>query len=150
MNPITYAEFGKTAEAARSAMTALSKSALDLGLDKGISELVKLRVSQINGCAFCIAFHLKVLRTLNVSQAKLDMLPVWHEAAEFCDAERAALGWAEEMTAMAEVAPAEESREALHAYFSREQIIGLNISIAGINAWNRMAVAFGFSPADVP
>jgi AhpD family alkylhydroperoxidase len=150
MNRVTYAEFGKTAEAARNAMTALSKSALDLGLDKGISELVKLRVSQINGCAFCIAFHLKVLRGLNVSQAKLDMLPVWHESHEFSDADRAALGWAEEMTAMAEAAPAEESREALDAHFSREQIIGLNISIAGINAWNRMAVAFGFSPADVP
>ena len=91
MNRITYAEFGKTAEAARNAMTALSKSALDLGLDKAISELVKLRVSQINGCAFCVAFHLKVLRGLNVSQAKLDMLPVWQESSEFSDADRAAL-----------------------------------------------------------
>ncbi|HEY4075729.1 MAG TPA: carboxymuconolactone decarboxylase family protein [Rhizomicrobium sp.] len=150
MSHVSYADFAKTAEGARNAMTALSKSALDLGLDKGISELVKLRVSQINGCAFCIAFHLKVLRGLHVPQAKLDMLPVWHEAPEFSDAERAALGWAEEMTAMAEAAPAEESREALAPHFSREQIMGLNISIAGINAWNRMAVAFGFTAAEVP
>lgn len=145
---LSYAEFGRTAASARAAMTALSKSALDLGLDKTVSELVKLRVSQINGCAFCMAFHLKLLRSYGAEQGKLDLLSVWRECPDFTPAERAALAWAEDMAHMAEAAPREENHAALQAHFSHEQIVGLNISIASINAWNRIAVAFGFSPAD--
>jgi AhpD family alkylhydroperoxidase len=146
---LSYAEFSEVAADTRTAMTALSKSALDLGLDKTISELVKTRVSQINGCAFCVAFHLKQLRGLNVDQARLDMLAVWRESTAFSVAERAALAWAEETARMTDRLPREDIRENLTAHFSREQIIGLNVTIASINAWNRMAVAFGFSPADI-
>lgn len=149
MSRITYAQFGQSAGTARTALTALSKQAFDLGLDKTISELVKLRVSQINACAFCVGFHLKVLRDLGVAQAKLDLIAVWHEVSDFSEAERTALAWAEELTALADATPSQESRAALADHFSPEQIIGLNITIATINAWNRLGVAFGFSPAEV-
>lgn len=146
---VSYAAFGQSAADTVKALAALSKSALDRGLDKVISELVKLRVSQINGCAFCIAYHLKMLRNYHVDQGKLDMVVAWREAGLFSAAERAALAWAEEMALMAEAEPRETTKAALDAHFTPDQIIGLNISIASINAWNRLAVAMGFSPADV-
>jgi AhpD family alkylhydroperoxidase len=146
---LSYAQFDQQANAARAALTALSKSAIDLGLDKVISELVKLRVSQINGCGFCVAFHRKMLRGLNVAQGKLDLIAVWPEAPDFSPAERAALAFAEDMTRLAMTPPSGASYDALSEHFSDSQIIGLNISIAGINAWNRLGVAFGFSPTDI-
>ena len=112
---LSYAEFGQTAAAARAAMTALSKAALDLGIDKTVSELVKLRTSQINGCAFCMAFHLKLLRSYGVEQRKLDLLSVWRESPDFTPAERAALAWAEDMARMADAAPREDIHAALQA-----------------------------------
>jgi AhpD family alkylhydroperoxidase len=145
---LSYAEFGKSAASARAALTALSKSAAELGLDQAVSELVKLRVSQINGCAFCIAYHLKVLRGLGVAQGKLDLIAAWRESPDYTPAERAALDWAEAMSRIAIAAPDEVGFQALAAHFNREQVIGLNITIATINAWNRLGVAFGFSPAD--
>lgn len=146
---LPYAEFGKTAAAAQTALAALSQSASDLGLDRTVSELVKARVSQINGCAFCLAYHLKMLRGLEVEQARLDLIAAWRESPNFSDAERAALAWAEEMTHMDDRAPSEEVYEQLKAHFSQDQIIGLNISIASIHAWNRLAVGLSFSPADL-
>ena len=146
---ISYVEFGQSGADTLKALRALSQSALDRGLDKTLSELIKLRVSQINGCAFCIAYHLKMLRSLQVDPAKLDTVVAWREAALFSEAEQAALTWAEELSLMAGAAPREETKAALAAHFTPEQIIGLNISIASINAWNRLAVAMGFTPADV-
>ena len=90
---ISYAEFGQTGADTLKALAAVSKSALDRGLDKAISELVKLRVSQINGCAFCIAYHLKVLRGLNFDQTKPDTVVAWRSrAVQRCRAGRASLG----------------------------------------------------------
>jgi alkylhydroperoxidase family enzyme len=96
-----------------------------------------------------VAFHLKMLRGLNVDQATLDMLAVWRESPAFSAAERAALAWAEETARMPDGLPREETHSALAAHFSHEQIVGLNVTIASINAWNRMAVAFGFSPTEI-
>jgi len=146
---ISYAEFGRTGADTLKALAAVSKSALDRGLDKALSELIKLRVSQINGCAFCIAYHLKVLRGLNFDQAKLDTVAAWREAALFSDGEQAALAWAEELSLMAGATPRDETKAALAAHFTPDQIIGLNITIASINGWNRLAVSMGFIPADV-
>jgi AhpD family alkylhydroperoxidase len=148
MPRLSYTEFGTSAAAARAALTALSKSAMDLGLDKTVSELVKLRVSQINGCAFCIAFHLKMLRGQGVAQGKLDLISAWQESGDYSPAERAALEWAEAMTHIAQAAPDGADYDALAQHFSRDQITALNISIAAINAWNRLGVAFGFSPSE--
>lgn len=149
MSPrISYTAFGQHAAAARTGLTALSRTALELGLDQALCELVKLRVSQINGCAFCLAYHLKLLRRLKVGQDRLDQLAAWREAEIFSPAERAALAFAEEMTRIAMALPDGRSYEALGAYFSEKQIVGLGLVVAEINAWNRMAVAFHFSPSD--
>jgi AhpD family alkylhydroperoxidase len=145
----SYKDIGGTIASSYAAIGAFSRSAHEHGLDKPLAELVKLRVSQINGCAFCVAVHLKFARALAVEQAKLDLVAVWRESPVFSPAEKAALAWAEEMARMPEARPSDAVREALADHFSHDQIIGLNIAIASISAWNRMAVAFGFSPADI-
>jgi AhpD family alkylhydroperoxidase len=131
------------------AMAALSQSAHEHGLDKALAELVKLRISQINGCAFCVAIHLKFARAQAVDQAKLDLVAVWRESPVFSPAEKAALAFAEEMARLPDGPPDEKRRDALAAHFSHDQIIGLTIAVATISAWNRLAVSFGFSPADI-
>ena len=91
---IAYATFQKTAPAAQAALLAMGKAADESGLDKEIIELVKLRVSQINNCAFCLQIHLTVARRLAIPQDKLDLVATWHEAGIFSDREGAALAWA--------------------------------------------------------
>ena len=145
---VSYPEFQREAAETYAAMVAFSRSAVAFGVDKGLTELVKVRVSQINGCAFCVAYHLKLARGLDVEAAKLDMLAVWREAVSFTPAERAALAWAEDMANMPNDLPSLDTHKTLQQHFDHRQIIGLNIALANINAWNRMAVAFGFSPAD--
>jgi AhpD family alkylhydroperoxidase len=143
---ITYAEFTAAAAGARPALDALAKATHDTGLDPVISELVKLRASQINGCAFCAAHHLKVLRGHGVEQRKLDLLAVWHDSPGFSPAERAALAWAETLTHMAAGGVQDAVFDALNAHFSKAEIIGLTLSAATINLWNRLGVGFRFPP----
>jgi AhpD family alkylhydroperoxidase len=88
---ISYETFQATATAARSALTALGKAVDEAGLDKALTELVKLRVSQINGCAFCTQFHLTTARQAGGDAAKLDLVAVWRDAGVFSARERAAL-----------------------------------------------------------
>ena len=92
---ISYETFQKTAPGAQAALLAMGKSTEESGLDKTIVELAKLRVSQINNCAFCLQIHLNVSRRLGVPQEKLDLVATWHEAGIFSDKECAALAWAE-------------------------------------------------------
>ena len=144
-----YKDLTTTIGSTYEAISAFSKSAHEHGLDKTLAELMKLRVSQINGCAFCAAIHLKFARALGIDQTKLDLIAVWRESPVFSSSEKAALAWAEELARMPDGLPREALRDELAAHFSQDQIIGLTIAIASISAWNRMAVTFGFSPADI-
>jgi AhpD family alkylhydroperoxidase len=97
---ISYEEFSKIAAPVQDALLALGKIADDAGLDKVLTELVKLRASQINGCAFCLQLHLNVARKLGVPTKKLDPVGVWPETDVFSPREMAALEWTEALTAL--------------------------------------------------
>ncbi|ALN71153.1 carboxymuconolactone decarboxylase family protein [Aureimonas sp. AU20] len=133
--------FRTTAPAAYAALFTLGKAVDEAGFDKRLSELVKLRVSQINGCAFCVAFHLNVARRIGVEAAKLDLLAVWRESPAFSPREKAALAFAEHLTLPGARASAEAAPP---AGFSPEDTLLLTLVVAQINAWNRIAGGLHF------
>ncbi|MDX2205526.1 MAG: carboxymuconolactone decarboxylase family protein [Hyphomicrobiaceae bacterium] len=143
---VSYEDFGRRAANVRAAMAALGAAVDASGLDKGLTELVKLRASQINGCAFCIQYHLSVMRKLGVPAAKIDLLPAWREAGIYSPREKAALAWTETLTAMGP----ESAPDAIHAQvleqFSPEEALFLTVAIGTINQWNRIAVGLRFAP----
>ena len=142
----SYARFQETAPAAVAALRALTKAVEDAGLEKDLIEIVKLRVSQINGCAFCLAFHLDVARRLGIAQDKLDLVAAWRDAPVFSARERAALAFAEQATLMAAAPAAVDAHGALLAEFSEAEAMHLMVAIATINAWNRIAGGLHFPP----
>ena len=143
---LTYDAFRKIAPAAHDALLAMGKSADESGVDKQIIELVKLRVSQINNCAFCLQIHLNVSRRLGVPQEKLDLVATWHEAGIFSDKECAALAWAETLTRLDGRSVPDEAYEGVRRHFGEDEVIALSVAIANINAWNRLGAAFRFAP----
>lgn len=143
---ITYARFNEIAASARSALLALGKAADDAGLDKALSEIVKVRVSQINGCAFCLALHLDIARKLGVPAEKLDLLVVWREAGVFTEREQAALAWAEALTYCSEPADHDALYAGLRSHLTETEAVFLTVAIGTINQWNRIAGSLGFAP----
>jgi len=143
---IAYETFQKTAPAAQAALLAMGKSTEESGLDKTLVELAKLRVSQINNCAFCLQIHLNVARRLGVTQEKLDLVASWHEAGIFSEKECAALAWAETLTRLADRSVPDEAYEAARRHFSEGELLFLSTAVATINAWNRLGAAFRFAP----
>ena len=143
---IPYDAFAKIAPIAQSSLIAMGRQADESGIDKTIIELVKLRVSQINNCAFCLQIHLNVSRRIGVPQEKLDLVATWHEAGIFSDREGAALAWAETLTRLADRSVPNEAYEAVRRHFSEDEVIALSVAIANINAWNRLGAAFRFAP----
>jgi len=143
---IAYETFQKTAPGAQAALLAMGKSTEESGLDKSIVELAKLRVSQINNCAFCLQIHLNVSRRLGVPQDKLDLVATWHEAGIFSEKECAALAWAETLTRLADRSVPDAAYDAVRKHFSADEVIALSVAIANINAWNRLGAAFRFAP----
>jgi AhpD family alkylhydroperoxidase len=143
---IDYPAFNQFAPAATAALSALSKAAADSGLDKQLIELLKIRASQINGCAFCVQYHLNLARKANLSQTKLDLVAVWREAGIFNAKEMAALAWTEELTRITPSGIADDVYESVRKQFSESELAFLSSAVAAINAWNRIAIAFRFTP----
>lgn len=111
-------------------------------LDKNLVELVNMRVSQINGCAYCLDMHSKDLRAAGETEQRLYLLSAWREVSFYTEKERAALGWAEAVTLIAEGEVPDEVYEQAREQFSEEELIDLTLAVAAINSWNRMNVAF--------
>jgi AhpD family alkylhydroperoxidase len=143
---VSYEAFAKLAAPARAALTALGKTVDDSGLDKGLGEIIKLRASQINGCAFCVQYHLNVARKLGVAAEKLDLVAVWREAGIFSPREMAALAWTEALTEMTPEVTSDSAYAALLEHFDASEAVFLTIAIGTINQWNRIAVALRFAP----
>jgi len=139
--------FEAAAPEARAALTALSKAAADAGLDKQLIELIKIRASQINGCAFCVAFHLNLARKLRVSETKLDLVAVWREAGVFSPREMVALEWTEELTNITPHGVSDEVYAAAVVVFEEKELAALTTAVVSINAWNRIAMAYRFTPS---
>ena len=146
----SYERFQKAAPAARAALLAMGKAVDDSGLEKTLTELVKIRVSQINGCAFCIRFHLDLARRIGIDTVKLDLVAAWRDAGIYSARELAALDWAEQVTKLADHHWGESAYAALHEHFSIGEVLNLTVAIANINAWNRIAGALHFPlPAEL-
>ncbi|MGA0532612.1 carboxymuconolactone decarboxylase family protein [Hansschlegelia sp. KR7-227] len=110
-------------------------------------ELVFLRISQINGCAYCLDLHTRALISNGVTPRKLTLVQVWREAGRvFEDRERAALRWAETVTRVAETAIPDEDFKAVSAVFDEKEVVDLTIAIGLMNAFNRIAIGFRRSP----
>ena len=128
---------GAAVQGLRQAKEALAQSAVG----RGLVELVYLRVSQINGCAFCLEMHSKALRARGESQERLDALAGWQVSPRFSPAERAALHWAEALTDIAASQASDEDFAALQAHFDAQAIADLTLAAATMNALNRVAIA---------
>lgn len=142
---LARAAFKRVAADAVGALLALDQAAVAAGLDPALLELVKLRASQINGCAFCLQHHLTAARALKVSREKLDLLVAWQDAAAFTERERAALAWTEALTEIT-LGVSDDDYDDVREHFSEAQLAHLSVAVATINAWNRISVGFRFAP----
>lgn len=144
-----YQDFQRIAPDAYDLVLALGQLAAKAGLDKHLLELVKLRASQLNGCAFCVQHHVLLSERIGVPVDKLNLVAVWREAPVFSVRERAALAWTEALTLLpdgvADAVYAEASRE-----FSETELMYLTSAIASINVWNRFGAAYRWTPAKRP
>ena len=117
--------------------------AVAASLDQTIIELVKIRASQINGCANCINMHTQEARAKGETEQRIYLLSAWREAPCYSARERAALGWTEALTRLSEGHTHEQAYEALKQQFTEEEQVKLTLMINVINGWNRLAVGFG-------
>jgi AhpD family alkylhydroperoxidase len=118
------------------------------GLEKSLRELVNIRASQINSCAFCLHMHLRDARKAGETQERLDLIGAWREAPMFTARERAALEWTEAVTMVADTHVPDDIYDAARAEFSEQELVHLTMAVVAINGWNRLMVAFRISPAD--
>lgn len=123
------------------AMLALSATVAD-GLEHSLLELVKIRASQINRCAFCLHMHTTDARKAGETEMRIHMLPAWRESTLYTDRERAALAWTEALTLVAETGAPDADYELLKAQFTEAEQVNLTFAIGVINTWNRLQVGF--------
>jgi len=124
------------------AMKALETAAEKSGLDTSLVELVKIRASQINGCAFCLHMHTRDARAKGETEQRIYLLNAWRESPLFSDRERAALAWTESVTLVNETHVSDDVFAQAKAQFSDEELAQLTLLIVAINGWNRFAIAF--------
>ena len=126
------------------------ESWLDKNLDAKLLALVKVRASQINGCAFCLHMHSEQALKLGEEPSRLLLLDAWHESALYSERERAALAWTDALTRISETHAPDADFDCLRRHFSEAEVATLSIAIAMINAWNRLAIgARAQHPADI-
>jgi AhpD family alkylhydroperoxidase len=137
----------KVAPAAYRAMAALEVYVKhSSNLEKPLLELVRMRSSQINGCAYCLDMHSKDARAAGETEQRLYTLDAWRETPFFTDRERAALAWTEAITLIASSHAPDEVYEEARKQFSEEELVNLTIAIVAINGWNRVAIGFRAVP----
>ncbi|MCO4319786.1 carboxymuconolactone decarboxylase family protein [Phyllobacterium sp. 21LDTY02-6] len=123
-------------------MLRLEESVAANGIETSLAELVKIRASQINSCAYCLDMHNREAREKGESEQRLYLLAGWRESPLYTDRERAALAWTETLTLVAQTHAPDEEYEALKRHFSEEEIVKLTMLIVTINGWNRICVGF--------
>lgn len=138
--------YAKVSPEALKAMLELEKYIASSGLEASLYELIKIRISQINKCAYCLDMHTKIARKAGESEQRIYMLNAWQETSFFSPRERAALEWAEALTLIS----AKEITDALYQtviiHFSEKEMVALTTAIVAINGWNRLSVGFGTVP----
>jgi AhpD family alkylhydroperoxidase len=139
-------DYAKTAPEVRAAMTGLERYVHQTGLEHGLLELVKLRASLINGCAYCADMHTKVARSLGETEQRLYAITVWRETPFYSERERAALAWTEAVTLVnLDHVPA-DVYDLARQQFTEKELVDLTLAIVAINGWNRLAIAFRTVP----
>jgi AhpD family alkylhydroperoxidase len=119
-----------------------SQSTLKNGLEESLTELVKIRASQINGCAFCLDMHTADARKRGETEQRLYLLDAWRDSPLYSERERAALAWTEALTRLPETGAPDDVYHTLKAQFSDEEQVTLTLMIVAINGWNRIQVGF--------
>ena len=132
----------KVAPKAYQAMSALQAYVDSCGLERPMLELVKIRASQINGCAYCLDLHTKDARALGETEQRIYLLNAWRESPFYTERERAALEWTEAVTLITEGHVPDEVYERTTRQFQPEELANLTLAIATINSWNRLSIAF--------
>ena len=128
------------------AMSGLQDVLAATSLPHSLLELVKMRASQLNRCAFCLDMHSKDALALGVPLEKLFLLDAWHEATCYSEQERAALAWTEELTLIATTSASDDGYAAARAQFSERELAELTMAIVAINGWNRIAISTRMEP----
>ncbi len=139
-------DFYKASPDALKALIALEVAVGKLGLDPALLDLIKLRASQINGCAFCVDLHASDLRKKGETERRVHTVSVWRDTPFFTPRERAALAWTEAVTLIADQHAPDEDYEALRAHFSEAEMVNLTLAIGVINSWNRLSIGFRKTP----
>jgi AhpD family alkylhydroperoxidase len=141
----------KAAPESMQAMVALSSHSRNNGLEPSLLELVKIRASQLNHCAYCLEMHTREARAAGETEARLHLLAAWQESPLYTERERAALAWTEAVTLVATSHVSDEVYQKARAQFSEEELVKLTLAISVINMWNRFAVSFrAVHPAPSP
>jgi AhpD family alkylhydroperoxidase len=139
-------DFYKANPHAIKAMLALEERIGKSGIEKSLAELVRLRASQINGCAFCVDMHTTDARKGGETERRLATVVAWRDTPFFTERERAALEWTEAVTLVSEAHVPNAVWEAVKPHFSDEELVDLTLLIAAINCWNRFSIAFRKMP----
>ncbi|HZS47505.1 MAG TPA: carboxymuconolactone decarboxylase family protein [Blastocatellia bacterium] len=139
-------DYAKTSPAGSRAMYGLESFVKSSGLETSLLELVKLRASQINGCAFCIDMHTKDARAEGETEQRLYLLNAWREAPFYSDRERAALEWTEAVTLVSESHVPDDVYERVSKQFTPQELVNLTLAVIAINGWNRLSISFRVPP----
>ena len=128
------------------AIIKLGETAESAGLEPELLELSNLRASQINGCAYCVHYHISNLREMGVPAEKIDLVVVWEETGIFSDRESAVLLWTEELTRISETRVSDSTYARVNAILSDQELVALTAAVSTINVWNRLSISFRFPP----
>lgn len=139
-------DIAKAAPGAVRAMLAVQAHVAESGLEPSLVDLVKLRASQINGCAYCIDMHWKDLRVLDETEQRLYSLDAWRESPCYTERERAALAYAEAVTFVANGHVGDAVYDEARAHLTETELADLTLAVASINAWNRLSIAARLTP----
>jgi AhpD family alkylhydroperoxidase len=135
-------DYAKVATGALAAMMNLERYVRECGLEHSLLHLLKLRASQINGCAYCIDMHSKDALAAGETPQRLLALSAWPETPFFTDRERAALAWAEGLTLVSSHGAPDAFYQAAREHFSEKELVDLTMAVVAINGWNRLAITF--------
>ena len=138
--------YTKVAPGAYHAMLGLEHYLHDSGLEEGLLHLIKLRASQINGCAYCLDMHWKDLKAFGENEQRMYSLDAWRECPYYSERERAALAWTEAVTLVSNGHVPDAVYEEVKTHFSEKELADLTVAVATINAWNRLAIAGRTTP----
>lgn len=135
-------DYAHVAPEAVRALAAVERYARSSGLEPALLELVKLRASMLNGCAYCVDMHTKDARAHGETEQRLYAVSVWHEAPFFHARERAALAWTDAVTQISANRVPDEVYRAVREQFSEKELVDLTMAVIAINSWNRLAISF--------